>query len=388
MRHLFDRPLGTSVPNGVLLKRYDPSALIVAGAQMAGSFAQNQINAERAASDMATYLHLTKWNRQNQLRDQEWSKQFTYDLQRQQNLYDSPMEQMKRLQEAGLNPYLTMGGASGASPNVSKNAMSPSLPGSSSVSPFQRSPLDNPFPSSVGNLVAASSLKAQRIAADSQFAKALPDLVRGLGKDGAKRVASSVFGQDIDVQRMEDMIQNEYMQQQYDTKIKEVESQITSIYKPKEAANVIALQEQSFNKMAADIGYLASQGKLNEAKIKESASSYVRNLADAFKLKKEGDMYVASSAQYEAMSRLVSLQGDRLRFENKANGYVDGAPLWNYLGTKEHSKYVIGRYKNQDYLKGDAIGFWVDRFFNDYVKVLGSAAPAGGSSVTTTGYGY
>ena len=177
MRHLFDRPLGTSVPNGVLLKRYDPSALIVAGAQLAGSIANNQINAERSASDMATYLHLTKWNRENQLRDQEWSKQFTYDLQRQQNLYDSPKEQMKRLQEAGLNPYLAMQGVSGASPNVSKNAMSPSLPGSNSVSPFQRSFLDNPFPSSVSNLVAASSIKAQRISADSQFAKALPDHV-------------------------------------------------------------------------------------------------------------------------------------------------------------------------------------------------------------------
>lgn len=387
MRHLFDRPLGTSVPNGVLLKRFDPSSIIAAGIQTFGSLASNQINAERAASDMSDYLHLMHWNRQNQLRDQEWTKQFTYDLQRQQNLYDSPKEQMKRLQEAGLNPYLVMQGATGISSNVSKPAMSPSLPGSGSVSPFQRPPLENPFPSSVGNLIAASSIKAQRISAEGQFAKSLPDLVRGLGKDGAKRVAASVFGRDIDVQRMEDMIQNEYMQQTYDTKIKEVAANIKVLYGEKEAANVVALQEQSFNKMAADIGYLASQGKLNDAKIKESASSYIRNLADAFKLKKEGDMYVASSAQYAAMSRLVSLQGDRLRFENKANGYVDGAPLWNYLGTKEHSKYVIGRYKNQDYLRGDAIGFWVDRFFNDYVKVLGSAAPSGGASVTTT-YGY
>ena len=93
MRHLFDRPLGTSVPNGILLKMYDPTALIVAGAQMAGSFASNQINAERSASDMATYLHLTKWNRENQLRDQEWSKRYTYDLLRQQNEYDSPIDQ-------------------------------------------------------------------------------------------------------------------------------------------------------------------------------------------------------------------------------------------------------------------------------------------------------
>ena len=47
---------------------YDPTSLIVAGAQMVGGIAQNQINAERAASDMATYLNLVKKQR-------EWQKE-------------------------------------------------------------------------------------------------------------------------------------------------------------------------------------------------------------------------------------------------------------------------------------------------------------------------
>ena len=38
----------------------DPYSLIAAGIQFAGNTMTNQINAERAASDMATYLNLVQ----------------------------------------------------------------------------------------------------------------------------------------------------------------------------------------------------------------------------------------------------------------------------------------------------------------------------------------
>lgn len=387
MRHLFDRPLGAFIaPHGSLFKyAYDPSSIIAAGINFAGQMATNQVNAEMHADDLATYLHTLGKQREWQKEDQQWSKDYTDWVMDKQNVYNSPLSQMERYNKAGLNPYLLM--SQGAVGNGNSQSFPQPNPGSrASVSPFQRPGIENPLSSVADKIFGASSVKSQRIGALAEFSKALPDLVKSVGKDGAKRIAESFLGSQLDMNRIDSMIQNEAVMQSYSTKIRAVESEIYSLYKKDEAANIIALQEQQFNKLSSDIGLNASQGKLNDAKIKELASEYVRNIADAFKLHKEGDMFVASAAQYSAMSNLIGLQSTRLKFENKSNGYVDGAPLWDFLGTKQHTKSIIGRYKNQDYLNGDAIGFWVDRFFNDYVKILGSAAPHGGSSVTTTGY--
>ena len=86
---------------------YDPTSLIVAGAQMVGGIAQNQINAERAASDMATYLNLVKKQREWQKEDYAWSEEYTKRLMDYQyQNFSSPSAQMAAYKKEGLNPWL------------------------------------------------------------------------------------------------------------------------------------------------------------------------------------------------------------------------------------------------------------------------------------------
>lgn len=76
----------------------DPASLIVAG----GSIASSSLSALTARTQ------------------QRRANEFNYDMWRRTNAYNSPAEQMKRLQQAGLNPNLIYGnGASGASGQAS-----------------------------------------------------------------------------------------------------------------------------------------------------------------------------------------------------------------------------------------------------------------------------
>lgn len=70
------------------------------------------IGAAATALSVGSSLYANKQHRQdvNESNDLQWQR--TLELQKMQNLYNSPKEQMKRYSEAGLNPNLIYGGMS------------------------------------------------------------------------------------------------------------------------------------------------------------------------------------------------------------------------------------------------------------------------------------
>lgn len=131
---------------------FDPSSLIIAGASMVGNIATNQLNAERAASDMATYLNLVKKQREWQKEDYAWSEDYTKRLMDYQyQNFSSPSAQMASYKAAGLNPWILGQNGSVASGQGVSPASAPA-PSRVGVSPFERSPLSNPFDSGFNTL--------------------------------------------------------------------------------------------------------------------------------------------------------------------------------------------------------------------------------------------
>lgn len=280
MRHLFDKPLGAvSAPFGSCFK-CDPWTAVAAGLQIAGSVYNNQVNAERAASDMATYLNLVKKQRDWQKEDQQWSEQYSKNLLDYQNQYNTPSAQLERFKRAGLNPYALMNneGAIGSGNSQAMPSPNPSVRGA--VTPFQRPMLDNPLNGAADKIFAASSLKSQRISSLAAFSKVLPDLVKSVGKEGAYRIASSYFGKDIDLNRIERMAVAEEDLQRIKRDHDDLLLSIESDFGPEKARLVNLNLGKEFDKLAEEILNLGSDRKVNDAKVKELLSSAAKNLAE------------------------------------------------------------------------------------------------------------
>lgn len=298
-------PLGAFVAPFGILKLSDVGTIIGSGLGLMGSIATNQINAERASSDMSTYLNLVKKQRDWQNEDKEWSRQQTYDLLNNQRQYDSPSAQMQRYRDAGLNPYLAMSdGSIGSGSGIVPNQPSVGLRGSSS--PFLRPDLSDPFASASDKLFNASSLKSQRIASLSNLAESIPTLVKSIGSDSAKRFLSDFFGNDIDTKVVDTLIDTEVGRQTIARQREDLQLQIEQLYGKDKASLVnqnLIFEGQS---IVAEINKLYSEKRLNDASVNEVFQRAALHVAERSKLSADTDTvnqlrpFVVRSAQMQS----------------------------------------------------------------------------------------
>lgn len=347
MRHLFDRPLGACAPCGFLFKNatFDVGSLISSGLSFAGQMATNQINAERAASDMATYLNMVSKQRKWQKEDQLTSMLNTKALMDYQNAYDSPSAQRKRYEEAGLNPYLAANSGQIGSGN-SMSIPNPNLGERVVVSPIQRPALENPVSSAADKLFNASALHSQRIGALSSFSKSLPDLVKSVGKDGAKRIAQSVLGDSgLDLDRIDSLINIQVGRESIAKQREELALQISQEFD--RADRDVLLQNLSLegHRINAAAQELYTQGKLNEQSIQELITRSAKNVAEAAHLN-------ADTRTLDALRPFVTksaeMQADLDYFDRQ-----EGAALY-HQGSKARTWMV------SEYGKNDALGQQVE----------------------------
>lgn len=312
---------------------FDPSSLIIAGANMVGNIATNQINAERAASDMATYLNLVKKQREWQKEDYAWSEDYTKRLMDYQyENFSSPSAQMASYKAAGLNPWiLGQNGSVGSGQGVSPaSAPAPSRVG---VSPFERSPLSSPFDSGFNTLVQSSAVRNQRLSALAEFSKVLPDLVKSVGRDGAYRIASSYLGQDITLDRIERMASAEEdlqrIRRDHDDLILSIEKDFGF-----EKARLVNMNlGKEYDKLAEEILNLGSDREVNNAKVKELLSSAAKNLAE--------------KAHLNADTRTIDRMRDALYYEarGKANSAYARGQMDYYDSQDRKAKFEADTYQ-------------------------------------------
>lgn len=355
----------------------DWSPVVAAGVSALGSLSNNAINSFRADADRDLQLQLYFQNRAFQRQDQQWTEDYAkrmmdYEYQN----YSSPSAQMASYKAAGLNPYLMsqQGSVSGGD-----QVKPPSVPVPSAMSTpdLRRPSLSDPFSGGVSAIIQGSAVQNQRLAALSEVLKSAPEAFKALGKKTFDSVMSSLFGQIIDSSMLENISKNNELISQHNEKVASVEAAIASTYGVRDAQNKIAIQEQTFNKMAAEIGLMSSEGRLNDAKIDELMSSYIRNLADAWKLKQEGSYFVANAETVNAIRDLTvsSLEVELAKagFENRIKGYYEGSGLDSYLNGSRHSGKTADILRIQENAEGSELVKALDRVLGKYLKV--SAAP-------------
>lgn len=358
---------------------FDPTGVIAAGIQFAGSMASNQINAERAASDMATYLNLVGKQRDWQKEDQQWSEGMTKRLMDYQNVYNDPGSQMQRFKNAGLNPYLNMTGDSIGSGN-STMIPSPNPSQRGAVSPFMRPPLANPVSDVSSRILQGSQVNSQRLAGLAAVFESFPKLYQAVGKDKFNSIVSSVLGGTIDSSTLQRISDAQAVRSESESNIAKIEAQLAAKYGDTKASNFVALQEQQFNKLAAEIGKMSSDRAVNDATINKMASEYLRNLADAYKLRKEGDKYVIEGSYLNALIGLTSEQISALSLSNLISG-ASSPQLRNYLGSSQYSDRLKGAYDIQSDINSDrliqAIKFAASYVFHPVGDAVKSGAQIG-----------
>ena len=251
------------------------ASALTAAAQLIGNFASNQINAERAATDMMTYLNLVRKQRDWQLEDQQYAKNLMgYEYEN----FTSPSAQMKSYSNAGLNPWLLShsdqigSGQSTQLPNLGESR--------GSVSPVQRPPLDNFMNGVADKLFGASQLRNQRIAALSEMAKSIPSLVKGIGSEPAKRVISSIFGRDVDTQVQDEFINIELGRERIAKERDSLEKEIVQLYGADKAALINQNLVFEGQKLVHEINLLVSEKNVNEASVKELITRSAKNVAE------------------------------------------------------------------------------------------------------------
>lgn len=102
------------------------SAGITAGANITSTSMTNQANKEIAAENNRVQQEMFYEGQEFNAREAEKAYQRDIDKMKMEQEYNSPLEQVKRYQEAGINPAVAMSGQQGTSGNVTSPTGAPS----------------------------------------------------------------------------------------------------------------------------------------------------------------------------------------------------------------------------------------------------------------------
>lgn len=283
---------------------FDPSGIIAAGINFAGSMASNQINAERAASDMATYLNLVGKQRDWQNEDKVFAEDMSKRLMGYEQWLNSPSRQVQMMKEAGLNPYLASHeGAIGSSMASNPGAQ---VPGRGSVSPIQRPPLENPFTDASSKLLQGASVENERLAALSSVFKSAPELYKAVGEDRFNSIMSSLLGGSVDSKIIKDISDAEAMRANILKQRESIALEIEQMYGKDKAALINQNLIFEGQHIVAEMNKLYSEKALNEASVKELLTRAAKNVAEKANLEAntatvdQMRQYVVKSANMQA----------------------------------------------------------------------------------------
>ena len=386
MRNLFNSPLGAQIAPLGVPKNIAPLIPAIIGAVGAlGSAAISGLSGQSNAS--------ISFNRQKELveKEQDWQKRmYDYSFQKESE-YNSPQAAMLRYDAAGINPYLI----SQHSQMIGSGETRPSIPspvGAPQVAqaPAWNVPLGESMNGIASALAASSQIKKNDAESFSKIVSSLPELGKSLGWDNAREYAKSMLGMlGVSGSQYERQMESIIKGLQLENRSKEVRAILDETFGPKMAEQKWALGEQALSESFVRIGKMASDVKVNDETVKKLASECIVNIANAWKLRREGEKYVADAKTINALREfLVSQARSKANMMNTQSyllGAEEGTDIFDYVHSGKHAKGVTGRMDIQDEF-GNRSVFWIDRLLNQYVKVLGSA-PSGGSQ-TTTYYGF
>lgn len=283
-----------------------------------GSNASDSANAANAAMSRENRLWQSEENEKSRLwMDSQWQKQFDVT-----SAYNNPANQRRLLEQAGYNPYLlgdSNFGSSASSPSVSSPSMSssPSLPNLIPSNPLSglgsASDTFSKFVSLIPQMEQTESNKALQFAEVQQTISNM--LYNAYEKGGQKlydserkRLAPYIDSFQWSGSRFEGVLDAQLLRLNIENDYKDIERSIYSLYGKDQAKAVLDNTKKSYDLMSEQINALMSQESLNDGYLRRVASEIAQNLANSFKLSKEGDYFVGSAQQIGIINQMLGMQ--------------------------------------------------------------------------------
>lgn len=244
---------------------------------------------------------IAKENRQWQTEENQKSRDWEKEMWNESNLYNTPSAQMKRLREAGINPFIS---GSGGYSNVSQVPSAPGMSGSPSM-PVLENPLGNAgalFNSGVQGAISSAQIGANVANQNAKTAidaiKAYDEFLKSSNGDykGAKALLGTLLKPlGYSSKQMESIMQGanlNYLIHKIETDKKEVEYEIVNQYgKAKAKAEVDNINKLSA-KLDSDIIHNKSLVRLNDAQIKELAERTAKEIEEKLTIQQSRDFIV------------------------------------------------------------------------------------------------
>lgn len=379
------------------------------GSLVGGSLA-NHANANLNKSNMRWQEAMTKWN-------QNWQEK----MWQKENEYNTPLAQRQRLQEAGYNPWIS--GSGGSMSNVSQGVPQTSSPSPPSMIPMQ----DVIGPAARSGVSAAMQQVQTQAQASNQLAQAaqngvdtaiaiyektgdfdtaeafLANVLSTVG--GGKIDKNSLYFQQLNlaVHGKELDNANKQLQNQYQELQNQIQAKTgmplaeATLYKIQQEGQLLG--EEIFN-VAKDtllkgqqIDNLKEAKRLISEQVRESIAHQVAYYAEAYKLRKEGDKYVADTQTINQIrdsivataknQANITYNQSWLQYYNSVEGkarFDQRQQSRSWLVSEEGQKNALGVTK----LDNDRFFHAVDQSVKAVGPVVGSFfAPINGNGVRT-----
>lgn len=248
-------------------------ALISAGGSLLGNLFGNSAQKQANKLTYKMFQEGNQFNREERIAAQNWQKQ----MLDYQNAYNTPLEQRKRMQEAGYNPYLSQ-----ISPNLSAGASSSPQASSSGAGSIGAYKPDMSGISQAANMLYQNPLmrtQVDKIYSDKELneSKTIGQTIDNLIASGSKDARIKAF--ELANQEAEHRISN----LDSETNYKKALTDVTLLDKQaKEIVNSFLTESQQVElfKKYEELNNLRLQGKLTEAEVKKTIAQTIREFTN------------------------------------------------------------------------------------------------------------
>lgn len=345
------------------------------GSLVSGMFgASSQSDANRAN------LQIARENREWQTKENQLNRDWQEKMWNAENAYNTPSAMRARLQEAGYNPQALFGEKIG---NTAGSAGSPSMvgsPGAPTMQPVNPMSGLGSIGDSVGLYLQAKSVDAnaanQRSQAESNIISSLAQAYKELGKDGfqkfAERIAPFMKSVNPDDSYWSKKMKSEIYNLDMDSLNKELSYELSDRFSAQQIET--GIQEANY-RISEIVGRLNSMRVENQALIDRTAAEVVRASADAFRLRKEGEKYVADKKTVDALRKFVvgsaeaTMMRDQIGAGSDARSFIMSTPKYNYWTSEEGKRASFGEESITGEQRSSQLIRAMDKVFGEYFNV-------------------
>lgn len=269
---------------------------------------QNEFNAAEAEKQRAFQANMMAG-----------AQQFAVEQESSRRLYNSPSAMIER----GINPFIQSVAGSlsaGEQPNLGSTPQGAS--GATALTsqnhPFQ-------FGDFSSNLSALSYIKGvdansanQKSQHDKNVIENASELSRIVSPEVGRQYLNANLGVDGDLSNSPEYLQawENYESMRIDNEIKNLSLRLQGQYSEKQIQSALRNQDAVTKQVISET---ANGKELTEVRKKEAAANVARGYAEAFKLKREGEHYIADSKTIDAIRDAVVSEKSSVAFQQALN---------------------------------------------------------------------